>query len=83
MKNLQKKFNSFAWGVRFKAEELRDRAKYAAKHIVVDEDGDTNFLSIIIILAIVLVLAAAFIVFKDNIVKFTTDKWTEFTKKFH
>ena len=38
------------------------------KNSLKSERGDTNFISIIIILGIVVVLAALFIAFKDNIV---------------
>lgn len=38
------------------------------KHFLRDESGDTNFISIIIILGIVVVLAGIFIAFKDTII---------------
>lgn len=38
------------------------------KMFLKDESGDTNFISIIIILGIVIVLAGVFIVFRDKIV---------------
>ena len=37
-------------------------------HTAVKERGDTNFISILIILGIVIILAGVFIVFKDQIV---------------
>lgn len=37
------------------------------KNKFLNEDGDTNFISIIVVLAIVLVLAGVFIAFKDTI----------------
>jgi hypothetical protein len=39
-----------------------------AKDIIKEENGDTNFISIIIILAIVLLVAVAFMIFKDQII---------------
>lgn len=39
-----------------------------AKDIIKEENGDTNFISIIIILAIVLLVAVAFMMFKDQII---------------
>ena len=39
-----------------------------AKSIIKEENGDTNFISIIIILAIVLLVAVAFMIFKDQII---------------
>lgn len=38
------------------------------KKLAKDERGDTNFISILIILAIVIILAGVFIGFKDDIV---------------
>ena len=78
MKALEKKFNSLVWKARFGAESLKDKAKNALKK----EDGDTNFLSIIIILAIVLVVAIVFISLKDKIVKLIQTEWTDFSTKF-
>lgn len=43
------------------------RAKNAVKNFVNDESGDTNFISIIIILGIVIVLVGVFVAFKDKI----------------
>lgn len=42
--------------------------KNAMRKFVKDENGDTNFISIIIILAIVMVVAAIFVGFKEQIV---------------
>lgn len=39
-----------------------------AKRFLMDESGDTNFISIIIILGIVVVLAGVFIAFREKIV---------------
>lgn len=47
------------------------------------EDGDTNFLSIIIVLAIVLVVAAVFIMFKDQILGLLEDAWNQFISIFN
>lgn len=49
-----------------------------AKDIIKEENGDTNFISIIIILAIVLLVAVAFMMFKDQIIGWfngTTDSF--------
>lgn len=43
------------------------KAKNAVKNFVNDESGDTNFISIIIILGIVIVLVGVFVGFKDQI----------------
>lgn len=43
------------------------RISNGAKRIIKDENGDTNFISIAIILAVVLVVAIAFMLFKDQI----------------
>lgn len=47
------------------------------------ERGDTNFISILIILGIVVVLAAAFIGFKDQIVGQVSGMITNFTSTFN
>ena len=44
------------------------RAKNALHKFIKKENGDTNFISIIIILAIVMVVAAIFIGFREQIV---------------
>ena len=55
----------------------------SAKETVSDESGDTNFLSIIIILAIVLVVAVIFIAFKDKIIGLVQDAWNSFFTAFN
>lgn len=47
-----------------------------------DERGDTNFLSIIIILAIVIVMAGAFIALKDQIFAWINERWEGFKDSF-
>lgn len=48
--------------------KAKDYLGRKAKSIVKEENGDTNFISIIIILAIVLLVAVAFMIFKDQII---------------
>ena len=50
----------------------KERIKDAARDFFYDEQGDTNMISIIIVLAIVLVLAAAF---WKNIQGFVNNLW--------
>ena len=78
MKTLENKLNSLAWKAHFKAMNLKDRAKNAFKN----EDGDTNFLSIIIILAIVLIIAIVFIAFKDKVIVLVESAWNKFAGSF-
>ena len=78
MKTLEKKFNALAWKARLKAIAFRDWAQKA----LTNEDGDTNFLSIIIILAIVLVVAIIFIALKDEILALVRDAWDKFSQAF-
>lgn len=78
MKTLGNKLNSLAWKAHFKALDLKNRAKNVLKN----EDGDTNFLSIIIVLAIVLVVAVVFIALKDEILDLVEDAWSKFSEKF-
>lgn len=47
-----------------------------------DEDGDTNFISILIILGIVVVLAGVFLVFKDQILEMVSGKVDTFTEAY-
>lgn len=54
----------------------------SAEETVSDESGDTNFLSIIIILAIVLAVAAIFIIFKDQIIGLVKSAWETFSEAF-
>lgn len=43
------------------------------------ENGDTNFISILIILGIVILLAVVFMAFKDQIIGMVTDIVDDFT----
>lgn len=52
---------------------------YYAKN---SEQGDTNFISIIIILAIVIIVAGVFVTFKNQIVDAASDAINEFTTLF-
>ena len=49
------------------------------QNVVDDERGDTNFISILIILGIVIVVAGVFMGFKDQIVTMVQDKVNAFT----
>ena len=51
---------------------LSFRAKESLRRFIKEENGDTNFISIIIILAIVMVVAAIFIGFRTQIVNWVT-----------
>ncbi len=78
MNKFEKKLNSLAWKARTKATISAHKVADAMKN----EDGDTNFLSIIIILAIVLVVAVVFIALKDKIIKLVEDAWNKFADAF-
>ena len=76
--------------IKNKVEDIRFKAYFAVQNIrrgvsrvLKDEEGDTNFLSIIIILAIVLLLAIAFIAFKDKIIQAVNEAWTKFVTAFN
>lgn len=60
MNNISTKAVLFLLGVKSKFGKAKD--------IIKEENGDTNFISIIIILAIVLLVAVAFMIFKDQII---------------
>ena len=63
MRNLKEKLNSLMIGLSVKAMNLKEKTTEKLS----EEDGDTNFLSIMIVLGIVLVVAVLFIAFKDHL----------------
>ena len=75
---IKNKINQMAIAAYCKATSVKERASRALKK----EDGDTNFLSIIIILAIVLVVAVLFISLKDKIVDLVEQAWGSFEDAF-
>lgn len=79
MSELRNKYIRFMVAAQCKAMNLQDKVRKALKN----EDGDTNFLSIIIILAIVLLVAIVFIALKDEIIKLVNDVWNDFSQKFN
>lgn len=78
MSKLRNKYIRFMVAAQCKAMALQDKARKALKN----EDGDTNFLSIIIILAIVLAVAIVFIALKDEIIEIVEGAWNSFAKEF-
>lgn len=78
MRNLREKLNSLAIGISVKAMNLKERTAEKLS----EEDGDTNFLSIMIVLGIVLVVAAVFILFKDQILGAVEAAWKSFADVF-
>ena len=68
MNNISTKAALFLFDAKSKFGKAKDYLGRKAKSIVKEENGDTNFISIIIILAIVLVVAVAFMIFKDQII---------------
>lgn len=76
--SIKNKINNMAISAYCKATSMKERAIRAFKK----EDGDTNFLSIIIILAIVLIVAILFISLKDKIVDLVEGAWESFTGAF-
>lgn len=79
MREANEKMRDLKWKIHFKAMELRTKAKETLKK----EDGDTNFISIIIILAIVLIVAVVFMSYKDKILKLLSDQWSQFNQAFN
>lgn len=61
---------------------IRNIIENTIEDFVNEERGDTNFISIAIILAIVLVLAIAFIGFKDQIMGVVKEKIEQFMNTF-
>lgn len=68
MNNISTKAALFLFDTKSKFGKAKDYLGRKAKSIVKEENGDTNFISIIIILAIVLLVAVAFMIFKDQII---------------
>ncbi len=68
MNNISTKAALFLFDAKSKFGKAKDYLGRKAKSIVKEENGDTNFISIIIILAIVLLVAVAFMMFKDQII---------------
>lgn len=58
--------------------KLYVRAKCAWRCFLYDEQGDTNFISILIILAIVIILAGLFLTIGDDVMKKVADKVNDF-----
>lgn len=54
----------------------KEKTKAAVHNFLVDEEGDTNFISIIVVLVIVLGLA---VVFRQKIGQITSDLWAKVT----
>ena len=68
MNNISTKAALFLFDAKSKFGKAKDYLGRKAKSIVKEENGDTNFISIIIILAIVLLVAVAFMIFTDQII---------------
>lgn len=62
-------------------EVVRSRVSTGFQNMMKEEKGDTNFISILIILGIVIILAGVFIVFKDQIVTQVEGIMNNFTIK--
>ncbi len=59
---------------------VKQRIGQAVHNFFTDEKGDTNFISIVIILVIVVALAA---LFRKNIAGMVTAMWTDIRTKFN
>lgn len=54
------------------------KARMAKENFFKKENGDTNFISILVVLAIVMVVAGTFIAFKDRIIGWVNDSMPAF-----
>jgi len=61
------KLNKLAIKAKVKADYMISRFKNEAIAFVKEEDGDTNFISILVLLGIALALAGVFLAFKDQV----------------
>ena len=68
MKELKQSISRLQWKAYRKAVDMKEKVADMCVKAVKNEDGDTNFISIAIILFIVIVVAIAFIGFKDSII---------------
>ena len=64
--------------IQLKSMSLSHRVKQGIKKLMTEEDGDTNFISIIIVLIIVVGIALLIIAFKDTL----AEKFREVTDDF-
>lgn len=79
---VKQKVDLFCMQAPYKAKDVimntKDRISNSAKRIVKDEEGDTNFISIAIILVVVLVIAGVFIAFGQQILDWFSGTVTNF-----
>ena len=67
--------------IRSKVEDYALKTICQVENMMAEDRGDTNFLSIMIVLAIVLMLAVVFIGFKDQIVGKVSELISTFLEK--
>lgn len=66
-----------------KVQHALIRAKLNLHSFLTEERGDTNFISIMIVLGIILAVAIAFILLKDQIMAVVDTKTAEFMANFN
>lgn len=64
-----------------KVNSLMIKTKLKVDSFLHDEKGDTNFISILVILGIVLALAAVFLAFKDQVISWVDTNIGDFFSK--
>jgi len=65
-------------GISVRLAEIARNAKEGFREFIKNEDGDTNFISILVLLGIGLALAAVFFIFRDQIVTWVREVWDQF-----
>lgn len=68
--------------IRSKVQSLSTKARKKMQNFLYKENGDTNFISIVIVLVIVLVVASVFIIFKDKIMATASNAFNKFASIF-
>lgn len=82
MKELKQSISRLQWKAYRKAVDMKEKVADMCVKAVKNEDGDTNFISIAIILVVVITIAIIFLNLKDKIIPVFEQKVNDFIKAF-